>query len=488
MVDEAAVTRGRTQRETAPRDGLAELVASPRSATEILVEQNRERLPDLVGLRFARMLTDPFSFYRGAAAVMAADLAASPSSGIEVMCGGDAHLANFGTYPAPQRSVLVDLNDFDEAAMAPAEWDLKRLVASAIVAARHAGHPDKTIRTIASEAIQRYRAGLAEMLEMNVLDRYHLRLEPHQSPAELAESLGPAAAPATPAQQLARLTEPGPDGQPQFRDDPPIVEHLDRSDHADLIDAFEGYRTRLPADVATLLSQFAVSDLARRVVGVGSVGTRCYLLLLIATDATPLILQIKQAGRSVIDQYGHRRQSDALTATEQTLGYGTRVVAGQRTLQGMPDVFLGALRSSRHDYYLRHYQRAKASIDGASVSPTMLGHYAGACASALARAHAQSPPRRDAGRLHRQGGHVQHGDSRLVLRLCRQNTRRLSPTQGRGESRRDRRRRRPPALTTRWTSRAAMEVRVAGRSPGRMQVRTAIRQAGKRSPQVCVRA
>ena len=145
MVDEAAVTRGRTQREIAPRRQLAELVAAPRSATEILVEQNRQRLPDLVGLRFARMLTAPFSFYRGAAAVMAADLAAGCSSGIEVMCGGDTHLANFGTYPAPQRSVLVDLNDFDEAALAPAEWDLKRLATSVEIAGRDGGLPARTL-------------------------------------------------------------------------------------------------------------------------------------------------------------------------------------------------------------------------------------------------------------------------------------------------------------------------------------------------------
>ena len=409
MADETAVARGRARREIAPRRQLAQLAASPRSATEILVAQNRQRLPDLVGLRFARMLTDPFSFYRGAAAVMAADLAAGSSSGIEVMCGGDTHLANFGTYPAPQRSVIVDLNDFDEAAMAPAEWDLKRLITSAIVAARQAGHPDKTVRTIAAEAIQRYRDGLTAMLEMSVLDRYYLRLEPQRSPAELAKSLGDtlgaAAAPATPAQLLERITEPGPDGRPRFRDNPPILEHLGRTDHTALIDAFDGYRTRLPADVEALLSQFAVTDLARRVVGVGSVGTRCYLLLLIATDRTPLILQIKQAGRSVLDQYGDRQQPDTLTAAEQTLGHGARVVAGQRTLQGMPDVFLGALRSSGHDYYLRHYQRTKAGIDPAAMSPAMLGHYTGACASSLARAHAQSP---NAAML---GGYIGTGDT-----------------------------------------------------------------------------
>ena len=172
------LARGNAQRTSAPRRSLAELVPSNRSATEILVEQNRDRLPDLVPLRFARMLADPFSFYRGSAAVMAADLAASPSSGVEVMCGGDAHLSNFGIYAAPQRSLIFDLNDFDEAAVAPAEWDLKRLITSAIVGGRHAGYPEKTIRGFATDAVRQYRDGLDAMLEMNVLDRYYLRLEP----------------------------------------------------------------------------------------------------------------------------------------------------------------------------------------------------------------------------------------------------------------------------------------------------------------------
>ena len=154
------------------------------------MEQNRGRVPELVPLRFARMLTDLFSFYRGAAALMAADLAEGPSSGVEVMCGGDAHLSNFGVYASPQRTLVFDLNDFDEAAVAPAEWDLKRLTTSAIVGGRQAGYPEKTIKRIAQKVASTYRDGLQAMLEMNVLDRYYLRLEPQHYVNEVGKSLG----------------------------------------------------------------------------------------------------------------------------------------------------------------------------------------------------------------------------------------------------------------------------------------------------------
>ena len=163
---------------------------STRDPVEILVEQNRNRLPDLVPLRFARMLTDPFSFYRGAAALMAADLAAGPSSGIEVMCGGDAHLSNFGVYASPQRTLVFDLNDFDEAAVAPAEWDVKRLTTSAIVGGRHAGYSEKTVRRIAANVVGTYRDGLRAMLDMDILERYYLRLEPQRYVNKAPGSLG----------------------------------------------------------------------------------------------------------------------------------------------------------------------------------------------------------------------------------------------------------------------------------------------------------
>jgi len=167
--------RGRGLRKTAPRRSLAQLTPSRRSATEILLAQNADRLPELVPLRFARMLADPFSFYRGSAAVMAADLAASPSSGIEIMCCGDAHISNFGIYAAPHRSIVFDLNDFDEAAVAPAEWDVKRLITSVIIGGRHAGHPAKAVRRCVEHALAGYQTALHTTLEMDEIGRASCR-------------------------------------------------------------------------------------------------------------------------------------------------------------------------------------------------------------------------------------------------------------------------------------------------------------------------
>lgn len=396
--DDAAAARGRAQRKTAPRGSLAQLVPSSRSATEILVEQNRDRVQDLVPLRFARMLMDPFSFYRGTAAVMAADLAASPSSGVEVMCGGDAHISNFGVYASPQRSLLFDLNDFDETAVAPAEWDIKRLVTSAIVGGRQAGYPEKSIRKSATNAMEQYRIGLRTMLKMGVLDRYYLRLEPENyaeevSSGDLAATIkktSRAAVNRTSARVFSRIMEQGPDGRMRLRQNPPVLQHVDVSDETALTEAFQEYLTSVPADVAVLLSQFRLTDIARRVVGVGSVGTRCYLLILTASDGTPLILQVKQANNSVLVDYGLRRQPDALTSAEKALGQGVRVVAGQRILQAMSDVFLGTLRLGGRDYYVRQFQDMKGSVDLVGMSPQAFGDYVGACALSLARAHAQS--------------------------------------------------------------------------------------------------
>ena len=184
------VARGRALRKTAPRRSLAQLTPSSRSATEILVAQNAGRLSELVPLRFARMLADPFAFYRGSAAVMAADLAASPTSGIEIMCCGDAHVSNFGLYAAPHRSIVFDLNDFDEAAVAPAEWDVKRLITSAIIGGRHAGYPAKAVRRCVEQAVVGYETSLTAMLEeMDVLDRYYLRVEPEHYTGKFSKGL-----------------------------------------------------------------------------------------------------------------------------------------------------------------------------------------------------------------------------------------------------------------------------------------------------------
>ena len=391
------MARGRALRKATPRRALAQLVPSSRNPVEILVEQNANRLPDLVPLRFARMLTDPFSFYRGAAALMAADLAGGPSSGIQVMCGGDAHLSNFGIYAAPQRTLVFDLNDFDEAAVAPAEWDIKRLTTSAIVGGRHAGYPKKTIRRMAQDVVKTYRDGLHTMLDMNVLSRYYLRLEPQRYVNKVAGSLGQVLAGAsrkartrTSARVFERIMETGPNGDLRLRENPPLLEHIEVTDEDRLTQAFREYLTSVPADIAVLLSHFRLTDIARRVVGVGSVGTRSYLLILTGPDGTPLVLQVKEANRSVLEQYGGRQQPETLAAAVGALGQGIRVIGGQRILQAMSDVFLGHVRIDGREFYVRQFQDMKGSVETEGLDPDTFGAYVGACAYALARGHAQS--------------------------------------------------------------------------------------------------
>jgi uncharacterized protein (DUF2252 family) len=392
------VARGRAMRKSVPRRALAQLTPSPRTATEILVAQNASRLPELVPLRFARMLADPFSFYRGSAAVMAADLAASPSTGIEVMCCGDAHVSNFGLYASPHRSILFDLNDFDEAAVAPAEWDVKRLITSAIVGGRHAGYPAKDIRRCVEEALAGYQTSLQAMLEeMDVLERYYLRVEPEHytgtvskaSQALIQRTISRART-QTSARVFKRITEIGADGTPRLREAPPVLQHVDEDTEGPVVESIQEYLTAVPPDVALLLSHFRITDVALRVVGVGSVGTRCYLVILVGPNGTPLILQIKEATRSVLEEYGGWHQPDSLAAAVAAEGEGVRVIDGQQILQAMSDVFLGTTRKDGHDYYVRQFRDMKGTIETEGMSACTFREYVVACAVLLARAHSQS--------------------------------------------------------------------------------------------------
>jgi uncharacterized protein (DUF2252 family) len=392
------VVRGRALRKTVPRRALAQLTPANRSATEILVAQNAGRLTELVPLRFARMLADPFSFYRGSAAVMAADLAASPSSGIEIMCCGDAHVSNFGLYAAPHRSIVFDLNDFDEAAVAPAEWDVKRLVSSAIIGGRHAGYPAKAVRRCVEQALVGYQTSLEAMLEeMDVLDRYYLRVEPEHYTGKVSKGLQAViqktisrARTRTSARVFKQITEIGPDGTPRLREAPPVLQHVDEDTEAPLVEAVQEYLAVVPADVALLLSHFRITDVALRVVGVGSVGTRCYLIILVGPNGTPLILQIKEATRSVLEEYGGWAQPESLNAAVEAKGQGVRVIDGQQILQAMSDVFLGTTRKDGRDYYVRQFHDMKGSIDTEGMSASTFSEYVVACAVLLARAHSQS--------------------------------------------------------------------------------------------------
>ncbi|SOX51484.1 DUF2252 domain-containing protein [Mycobacterium ahvazicum] len=392
------VARGRALRKSVPRRSLAQLTPASQSATEILVAQNAGRISELVPLRFARMLADPFAFYRGSAAVMAADLAASPSTGIEIMCCGDAHISNFGLYAAPHRSIVFDLNDFDEAAVAPAEWDVKRLITSAVIGGRHAEYSGKAIRRCVEQALVGYQRSLEAMLEeMDVLERYYLRVEPEHYTGTMSKGLQAViqktisrARTRTSARVFKQITEIGPDGTPRLREAPPVLQHVDEDVEAPLVESIQEYLTAVPADVALLLSHFRVTDVALRVVGVGSVGTRCYLVILVGPNDTPLILQIKEATRSVLDEHGGWPQPESLTAAIEAHGQGVRVTDGQLILQAMSDVFLGSTRKDGRDYYVRQFHDMKGTIETEGMSPSTFTDYVTACAVLLARAHAQS--------------------------------------------------------------------------------------------------
>jgi uncharacterized protein (DUF2252 family) len=391
------VARGRALRNSVPRRSLAQLTPSNRTATEILVEQNADRLPELVPLRFARMLADPFSFYRGSAAVMAADLAASPTSGIEVMCCGDAHVSNFGMYAAPDRSIVFDLNDFDEAAVAPGEWDVKRLITSAIVGGRYASYPAKAIRGCVREALEGYRTSLAAMLDMDVLDRYYLRMEPEKYTGQVSKGMSGViektisrARTRTSARVFKQIVQTGSDGTPRLREAPPVLQHVPRETEAELLESVEEYLAAVPTDIAVLLSHFDVTDAALRVVGVGSVGTRCYLVILVGPNDTPLVMQIKEATRSVLEEYGGWQQPNTLKAAVEAKGQGLRVVDGQLILQAMSDVFLGTTSLGGRDYYVRQFHDMKGTVETEGMSPSTFSEYVTACAVLLARAHSQS--------------------------------------------------------------------------------------------------
>jgi uncharacterized protein (DUF2252 family) len=389
--------RGRGLRRSNPRAALAQLNPSSRSATEILVAQNADRIPNLVPLRFARMLTDPFSFYRGSAAVMAADLAAGLSSGINVLCCGDAHLSNFGIYAAPHRALVFDVNDFDQAAVAPWEWDVKRLVTSAIVGGQHAGYETKVLRTLVEGAAKAYQDALSAILDLDVLDRYYLRFEPElyrdrarKCMQSVIDRALRQARQRTSAEVFSRIMTVGAGGNLQLVDNPPVLQHVDVDVETQLVESVSEYLTAVPADVAMVLSHFRVTDLALRVVGVGSVGTRCYLAILTGPDGTPLVLQLKEARTSVLEEYGGIEQPQVVRDAIAAFGQGARVVDSQRVLQAMSDVLLGTARKDGRDYYIRQFHDMKGSIETDGMSPDAFGDYVSACSILLARAHAQS--------------------------------------------------------------------------------------------------
>lgn len=390
------LAEGKQARTRTPRRQLAERVPHDRDPVAILEEQNATREPSLVPLRMARMLGDPFAFYRGTAALMAADQAREPHSGLLVGACGDAHLGNFGFYASPERRIVFDLNDFDEAGVAPWEWDVKRLAASIVVGGQHAGYPERTIQRIARQTVRTYARSLRSLVDLSPMDRYFLHSNVLRSRESLdtksrraLETALSQAEKRTSTRAVRRTTEIAPDGQRRFVEAPPTMVRFDIAD-ATRDSLYQDYLAAVDVDIQLVLAQYAPVDAIRRVVGVGSVGTRCSLVLLAGADGDTLLLQVKEAGQSVLSQYGGMDFSHRTRARVEEHGQGYRVVAMQRILQVVSDPFLGHIRNEGRDFYVRQFHDMKGSLELEGLDPEPFRFYSQACATMLARAHAQS--------------------------------------------------------------------------------------------------
>ena len=403
--------RGKAARAAVPRASHAAFdpPSDRPDPVALLEEQGRSRVPELVPIRYGRMLASPFSYYRGAALPMAADLATTPVSGLTVQACGDAHLSNFGMYASPERQLLFDVNDFDETLPGPWEWDVKRLAASLEVAGRDNGFGRKERRQIVLAAVGRYRTSIRLLAGMNNLDIWYADVDvgrfqqafSDQLKARQRRAVETATAKARAhdsKQALGKLCQIE-DGQPRIVADPPLVvpigdllpEHVDRAVMETELHVLIGeYRRTLQSDRRVLLEQYDFADMARKVVGVGSVGTRCWIALMVGRDDNdPLFLQIKEAQTSVLSPY--------LGASEYA-NQGERVVAGQRLMQAASDIFLGWQRTTGldgqfRDFYIRQLRDWKFSFPIEAMTPAGLRMYAEVCGGTLARAHARSGDR-----------------------------------------------------------------------------------------------
>jgi len=392
--------QGKALRKTAPRASHAEWSPSADRAdpVDLLAAQDADRLQWLVAIRHGRMAVSPFTFYRGAAKIMAADLVGTPTTGLSAQLCGDAHLSNFGSYAAPDRTQVFDVNDFDETLPGPWEWDLKRLVASFIVAGRDRGFDDKDSRAAAAASVAGYRRGMARFAGDSTMDVWYSRLPvdsirkalPTKAGRKRAAKAQKKARSKDSLQASSKLTELV-DGRQRIKSDPPLLIPLrelaaDRDPEAirhQVNESLTGYRNSLDPAHKHLLRRFDVIDMAMKVVGVGSVGTRCLIVLLEGKDHTdPLFLQIKEATAAVLED--HLPKSAYAR-------HGRRVVEGQRLMQAASDIFLGwsEVKAGTH-YYWRQLHDMKGSADVETMDARLMSTYATLCGWTLAHAHARS--------------------------------------------------------------------------------------------------
>jgi uncharacterized protein (DUF2252 family) len=401
---------GREARKRVPRRSHGDPVTSAerRDPVEVLDEQAATRVPELVPIRYGRMASSPFAFFRGAAAVMSMDLADSPTSGFTVQLCGDAHLVNFGVYNSPERRLVFDLNDFDETLPGPWEWDLKRLTASVAVASYDNGFSEADAAKVVQAAALAYSEAMTSFAGMSNLQVWYARLEVDALVERARVQLSAARAKRIVKQSgkiamrdnlqaFSKLTVMV-DGRPRFASAPPLIvpiEELAGAAGAESVRnlahvILDAYRASLEDDRKQLAEQYVYEDLARKVVGVGSVGTRAWVALMLGRDETdPLMLQFKEAQTSVLEPY--------LGASEYSQ-HGHRVVGGQRLMQASSDIFLGWFRTVgldgvERDFYGRQLRDGKGSVDIALMDVATLSAYVAACGWTLARAHARSGDR-----------------------------------------------------------------------------------------------
>lgn len=389
---EECLTVGKGLRQTLPRERHAgwKLSVKGRDPIDILEESNRERLPEVVPIRYGRMLRSPFTFLRGSAGLMAHDLATTPVTGLRVQACGDCHLLNFGLFATPERNLIFDINDFDETLPAPWEWDVKRLAVSFAVAARDNRYSDKDARDAAIECIRAYRENLREYSKKSPLEVWYDRLDiqtliekaPDEEVRRRREEIGEQARQRIGEYLFPKISaEVG--GRRRLIDQPPILFHVDKEENDEVVrEALEEYRLSLTDDRRVLFDRYRMEDWAVKVVGIGSVGTRCLVGLFFSPENHPLLLQFKEARRSVLEPYAGKSLYQK---------QGQRVVVGQRLMQSSSDIFLGWTRSRRmRDFFVRQLRDMKYSVPVEGISAAQLKRYAEACGWTLARAHAKS--------------------------------------------------------------------------------------------------
>jgi uncharacterized protein (DUF2252 family) len=386
---------GKALRTTCPRDAHAAWKAPSdrRDAVELILEAEKGRVPDLLPLRHGRMVRSAFTFYRGAALTMATDLAVTPSSGIRVQCCGDAHLCNFGGFATPERKIIFSINDLDETLPAPWEWDVKRLAASFVVACRDNGLKDSVAKDVVLTCVRTYREGMAEFSQMRTLELWYRALGAEELIAGLDPTLRKRAVKRIEKEQaksrgkelFPKLVEHKGD-RPVIKDQLPTIFHAEGHPPGEVQqavrDVLAAYRATLPDSYQSLLDRFELRDAAIKVVGVGSVGTACWVLLFMAGEGDPLFLQVKEARASVLEPFA---------GASVFANHGQRVVNGYRLMQPASDMFLGwtAGAKGRH-YFVRQLRDIKISIMVETFGPAEMDIYAGWCARALALSHARS--------------------------------------------------------------------------------------------------